>query len=145
MCGTLQVISVIISAVAGNGASGFNFRSVISFSKILNFQYHLWNLKLSTAFSLKVVLDTTAQIQIKKVWFMMRWSDLGQMLTQPHSFPSSTRQWGKKIRRTSSWVKTKTERSFTDNHQCKTGSAGGTWINLLPGKIELDSEKQRQN
>lgn len=26
---------------------------------------------------------------------MMRWSDLGQMLTQPHSFPSSTRQWGK--------------------------------------------------
>lgn len=67
MCGTLQVIRVIISAVAGNGASGFNFRSVISFSKILNFQYHLWNLKLSTAFSLKVVLDTTAQIQIKKV------------------------------------------------------------------------------
>lgn len=67
MCGTLQVISVIISAVAGNGASGFNFRSVISFSKILNFQYHLWSLKLSTAFSLKVVLDTTAQTQIKKV------------------------------------------------------------------------------
>lgn len=65
MCGTLQVISVILSTVAGNGASGFNFKSVISFSKVLNFQYHLWSLKLSTTFSLKVVLDTTAQTQIK--------------------------------------------------------------------------------
>lgn len=42
------------------------FKSVISFSKILNFQYHLWSLKLSAAFSLKVVLDTTAETQIKK-------------------------------------------------------------------------------
>lgn len=25
LCGTLQVISVIISVVAGNGANGFNF------------------------------------------------------------------------------------------------------------------------
>lgn len=66
MCGTLQVISVIISTVAGNGASGFNFKSVIFISKIPYFQYHLWSLKLSTAFSLKVVQDTTSQTQIKK-------------------------------------------------------------------------------
>lgn len=46
LCGVLQVISVIISAVARNGAGGFNFKSVISFSKIPNFTYHLWNLKL---------------------------------------------------------------------------------------------------
>lgn len=66
MYSTLHMISVIISAVAGNGASGFNFKTVISFSKILNFQFHLWSLKLCTAFSVKVVLDTTAQTQIKK-------------------------------------------------------------------------------
>lgn len=89
MCGTLQVVSVTISAVAGNGAGGFNFKSVICFSKILNFQYLLWSVKLSTAFSLKVVLDTTAQIEITKYCVIYDrggwpWPDAHQATLSPH-------------------------------------------------------------
>lgn len=107
MCDILQVRSVIISTVAANGASGFNFKSVISFSKILNFRYHLWSLKLSTVFSLKVVLDTTSQTQIKKCHVVYGevggpWPGANPATLSPH-----LHQAGGKIRRKSSWVKTK--------------------------------------
>lgn len=59
---------------------------------------------------------------------MLRWADLGQMLTQPHALPTSSRQ-GEKNKEKLMGQNKERERSHTDNHHGKTDSTWGKLIN----------------
>lgn len=51
---------------------------------------------------------------------------------------------GKQIKRKSSWVKRKTDKSFANCHHTKQAHFEENKFNWLPIKIELNVEKQRQ-
>lgn len=120
------------------------FKSVISFSKILNFQYHLWSLKLSAAFSLKVVLDTTAETQIRK--YSVIYDEVGRPWPDAHPatlLPPLNQAGGKKITGKNPWVKTKRDYLLIIIMAKQAQLGAHLLINLLPGKIELDGDKQK--